>query len=313
MLEIKGRDEVNIEASIKVFQDPGKLRAIPRLMLTNEPQHWAIRSEEQKCFRLSLTEQKILWLISDWGQGKLGFVSAALKDSDVLSQPIIYHLQCEEMSSVKDLPSLFEQQFGLTVQEFIIATSDVLHPIIYLDKLPPESFQDQQDIERFTEIITAIKDYNDNLHLILDCRKEIKGTNIPVVKLTALDIVETKTYVSHHPDTTINIISGDAIEHLYMWSDGLPMYLDYLIKSLRVTQFKDLFSVEVETKYDELLQTEPVPKALLHAVGTLGKSDNRYSRRSYKMLKVLTVLSDGAMLEKIKRFDNSEPFFWACK
>jgi tetratricopeptide (TPR) repeat protein len=53
---------------------------------------------------------------------------------------------------------------------------------------------------------------------------------------------------------------------------------------------------------------EPVPKALQQAVAHLTNSVNEYSRSSYKMLKVLTILAEGETLQSIKRFYPTEPF-----
>src|SRR6267154_892141 len=54
---------------------------------------------------------------------------------------------------------------------------------------------------------------------------------------------------------------------------------------------------------------EAFPRALERAVTNLVRSQNRYSRRSFNLLKVLTVLADGETLPKLKYFDQVDPFF----
>jgi tetratricopeptide (TPR) repeat protein len=67
-----------------------------------------------------------------------------------------------------------------------------------------------------------------------------------------------------------------------------------------------------ETSIDDLNQSaksEPVPRALTQAISTLQSSTNKYTRRSLRLLKVLTVLSHGEIFKNLKRFDPIDPFF----
>jgi predicted MPP superfamily phosphohydrolase len=302
--------EPNYGTSINLVYDANDINRLPQLKLKKEMQHLAIRNDDRHAFCTELISQRRVWLISDWGQGKQGFISAALMEGFALNLPTVFRLQCEEINDVEELINVFDDQFGITLQKFVNITSEIVLPILLLDNIPPEILQSDNQKSRFKEITKALIEYNDKMCLILGSRKEIVNTDIEIIKLCALDLVETNAYISTHSDATASLMSTDKIEHLYMWSDGLPMYLDYLIRSLRVTQFKDLVSIEMETKYDELQQSEPVPKALLYAVASLAQSDNRYSRRSFRLLKILSVLSDGEPLEIIKRFDNAEPFYY---
>jgi tetratricopeptide (TPR) repeat protein len=54
--------------------------------------------------------------------------------------------------------------------------------------------------------------------------------------------------------------------------------------------------------------SELVPHALKQAVENLAQSENIYSRRSFKLLRILTVLLDGETFQSIKRFYPAEPF-----
>lgn len=301
---------INLDTNIQLKYDASNISRLPVMKLQYEPQHIAIRKDERIAFCNEIKNYRIVWLISDWGQGKKGFISSALIESYKPQRPTVFQLQCEELNNVDELFNAFDDQFGMTLQEFANVTSEIDLPILLFDKVPKKIINDDDQLIIFNEVIKALNEYNDKLCLIIDSRSELKIANIITVKLSALDLVETRAYLLAHPDVNDNILTSENIEHLFMWSDGLPMYLDYLVRSLRVTQFKDLVSIEIETKYDELQQAEPVPKALLYAVASLSQSESRYSRRSFRLLKILSVLSDGESLENIKRFDNAEPFYY---
>jgi len=297
------------ESDIDIRVNTSKLNNVPQLKIQSMPHHMQIRHEERTLFNTVLAEQRMVWLISDWGQGKIGFISSALTNQDSIESASVFHLQCEEIVNLDDLINAFEEQFGMSLQELLNVATEVAKPYIFFENLSLDLFNEETDVNRFKEIIQAITDYHQSIRCIFDSRREMKSMSAITVRLQALDLLNTQNYVHHHPDTISTTITSDTIEHLYMWSDGLPMYLDYLIRSLRVCQLKDLIAIEVETKYEELQQAEPVPKAFLHAVTSLAKSESRYSRRSYRLLKILSTLSDGSPLNNIKRFDHAEPFY----
>lgn len=69
---------------------------------------------------------------------------------------------------------------------------------------------------------------------------------------------------------------------------------------------EELAEFELDTENDT---HEDVPHSLERAVAGLANSPARYSRRSYRLLKILTLLPDGERLEQLKYFDWDEPLF----
>ena len=69
---------------------------------------------------------------------------------------------------------------------------------------------------------------------------------------------------------------------------------------------EELAEFELDTQSDA---HEEVPHSLERAVADLANSPARYSRRSYRLLKILTLLPDGERLEQLKHFDRTEPLF----
>ena len=86
------------------------------------------------------------------------------------------------------------------------------------------------------------------------------------------------------------------------------MHLDRLLDLLPVSSLSAILEEDIDYSTTAPIGAEPVPKALQQAVGHLANSGNEYSRRSFRMLKVLTVLAEGETIQSIKRFYPSEPF-----
>jgi len=85
------------------------------------------------------------------------------------------------------------------------------------------------------------------------------------------------------------------------------MHLDRILKMLKITTLNDLLDIDLDITPVE--STEPIPKALKHTVASLSQSNNQYSRRSYRLLKLLTVLANGETLPTLRRFYPTEPLF----
>ena len=79
-----------------------------------------------------------------------------------------------------------------------------------------------------------------------------------------------------------------------------------MLESLRYVGREELAGFELDAQSDA---REDVPHSLERAVAELANSPARYSRRSYRLLKILTLLPDGERLEQLKYFDSTEPFF----
>ena len=86
------------------------------------------------------------------------------------------------------------------------------------------------------------------------------------------------------------------------------MRLDKFLDDLKVFSPSEILDEDAETPVEQLAASEPVPRALSDAVAALAGATQGFSVRSYKLLKVLTVLRDGETYQSIKRFYDTEPF-----
>jgi tetratricopeptide (TPR) repeat protein len=79
-----------------------------------------------------------------------------------------------------------------------------------------------------------------------------------------------------------------------------------MLKALRVISIDELSEVEPEGIPPA---GDPVPRALVQSVALLQTSLDRFTRRSLRLLKILTVLSQGEVFSVVRRFDQKAPFY----
>lgn len=104
-----------------------------------------------------------------------------------------------------------------------------------------------------------------------------------------------------------HITDADAIEKLHERSEGLPMHIDRMLKALKVTSLPTVLEAELEAS--SLAIGDETPLGLVHAVSQLLNSEDKRSKRSFRLLKVLSTLPYGETLESLAHYLPSEPFF----
>lgn len=305
--------EIDLIDAMPIEQDKArvKLLRVPRLLARGAAPHRVIRQEEQAQLEALLRRDRCAWLISDWGLGKAGFLGCVFERLKIgEAHPDVYHLKCDDASSPEELLTAFDEQFGLPFQEFFALNTAIHFSLLVLDNIPldlAESNAAEQHGSTFEEHIKSFLDYCPNICIILISRQIPRQHSFDYVVLKPLELPDVRNYLLAHPDAGHALQDADIIEKLYIRSGGLPMHLDRIIKMLKITSLDDLLDIEFEVPMEE--STEPIPKALKQTVASLSQSNNQYSRRSYRLLKLLTVLANGETLSTVRRFYPTEPLF----
>jgi tetratricopeptide (TPR) repeat protein len=303
-----GGELVPIERALEQGPARQRLQSVSKFPLTASDAHREVRKEEQATFELILRRQRVAWIIADWGLGKEGFVAAALErfgrsaaDQDV------YRLQCDELENVSGIFSAAEAQFGLSFQKFCAFAAALPALVLIFDDVPIE-FSRGSEAEIFSRLIKTTLDYCPSLLVIVTARQVDDSVIGGAIHLKALDVIDVKKFLHAARPTAPAFDDPDMIERIHVWSGGLPTHLERLVEMIEISTLADILA-EGEYYAPSSTRAEPVPKQLQHAVSALAKSGNLYSRRSFRLLKVLTVLSEGETIQSIKRFYPSEPFY----
>jgi len=272
------------------------------------PQHSAVRQSEQAEVQSELRKCGAVWIKADWGLGASNFLSAALQRRASEPPSQIFHLRCEDASDVDSLAATFSRQFGFDLQSFCSAVNSVADAVLLLDELDMNLIG-SENMTGFVKLISAIRDYCADLKIIVVSRVAPTGELMPVVELRPLDAPDVRSYIMSHPESTPDLYQSETIEQIHNSSDGLPMHIDRILKSLKVTSLSSL--LEGKPTAGEIQATRPaqVSKALARTVGMLETAEERQSQRSFLLLKVLSILSYGETLEVLKHYMPQQPFF----
>jgi 3',5'-cyclic AMP phosphodiesterase CpdA/tetratricopeptide (TPR) repeat protein len=300
---------VQVDKPLDADAARAKLKHLPRFRLTAEKHHLAVRKVEQRQFADVVANQRGAWLVADWGAGKDGFLGSALHlfgGDKRLSD--VFRLQSGGIETCEQLVVEAETQLGMSFQEFLAAVAVLPFAAIVFDDLSANIASGPQRPE-FEKKVRPIFDFCPQLRLICITRLPPSETLSPeVTLLRPLDISETRSYLRLHPKAITGIDDPDQLERIHDWSGGLPMHLDRLLDRSRYLPIREILDEDIDIPADV---GEPLPESLRKAVLKLAVSEIEQSRRSFRLLKVLTVLRDGETFQSIKRFYSGAPFHQA--
>lgn len=289
-----------------------KLASVPRNTWQAQPHHCAIRVADQAHFEAIILRKRVGWLVCDWGFGKEGFVGAILQRLRKNNTSIeVFKISAEKVDSIEDFLGAVQDQLGMSLHTFCNLCASLPSTLLIVDGIPSKLTPSQTGVSKsgmLKAIVQPILDYAPGMSLVFISREKAKDSYFESTILGQLDLSDTKNYVANHPYGGAIASDKDTLEVLFEKSDGLPMHLDSLLDSLRFSSLAEVSEIGF-TPSDRTSEGEPIPDALKKAVGGLAHSKDRYSQRSYKLLKVLTVLSNGETLKNISHFYPAEPFF----
>lgn len=319
----KKNSEVEAKGDLEAVPSTPRAEVVPLIYattLTAASQYRSVRSSERSALCDSLKQHKIAWLVAEWGMGKYEFLHACLAGSEAQHAPVpVIRMDCVELAE-RGFLAKPESCIDILVREARLLALDLEGAAILLDDVPYDrsspvggaSIHDRVEIlaQRLVERFGGSR-------VVLMSRCTPARACLPVVCLDALGEEECQRYVEAHAGGGKDIVRVEHIERLYEMSEGVPMYLDWLLKQLRVVSIGELVDSIDRDAFAALVDIEPIPRALGHAVDGLLSSADRYTRRSVHLLKMLTVLSRGETLRvaqdidfhAVKHIDRKEPFF----
>jgi tetratricopeptide (TPR) repeat protein len=301
---------VLLEKSLDADSARRKLGNVPRYKLRPEGQHRGIRADEQATLVELLEHERLAWIIADWGLGKDGFLACALErlgGKRLLTD--VFRLQCGGVEDLDGLQSAAEIQLGMSLQEFLAGAAALPVSALIFDDVGAAMVtgNGRRALEDF---VTPILDFCPTLQLVFVARQPLAGSGEDrQVVLAPLEVNDIASYLRHHSQAQPGLERPHLLDRIQMWSGGLPIRLDQFLEELKAFSLSEILEEDAEPTFERLTAAEPVPRALRDAVASIAGATEIQSNRSYKLLKVLTVLRDGETYQSIKRFYTAEPFF----
>lgn len=286
-----------------------ELDNIPRINYTSLPQHANIRLVEQQNFVRLIESKKYAWLITDWGLNEGGFIGSVSEQLHLDKIKSGFILNCEDIINEKELISAFDTQFGMALQRFCNLAAGLTNTLLVLDHVNAHLYTGNSAYQRLLDIINSIIDFCPGIYIIIVARQAPVYVSVDnCIKLSPLDSSDVKSYLNNHPGDIHELESSENFLKLIEITSGLPKHIDRIIESLKVSSFQELFEAEKEASID-FVNIDQVPKSLKQAISSLADSTDRMKLRSFKLLKILTILSNGETIGNLRKFDGTEPIF----
>lgn len=301
---------VLLEKSLDADSARRKLSNVPRYKLRPEGQHRGIRTNEQAALVELLEQERLAWIIADWGLGKDGFLACSLErlgGKRLLGD--VFRLQCGGVEDLEGLQSAAEIQFGMSLQEFLAGAAALPISALILDDLGA-AMVTGDGRPALEDFVSPILDFCPTLQLLLIARQPLPSVDHhKQIVLGPLEVNDIASYLRHHSHAQPGLDRAHLLDRIQMWSGGLPIRLDQFLEELKAFSPSEILEEDAEPSFERLSAAEPVPRALRDAVASIARATDGHSSRSFKLLKVLTVLRDGETFQSIKRFYSTEPFF----
>lgn len=270
------------------------------------PAHVNVRTVEQKLFIDALNEYRACWLVSEWGLGEDGFVSAI--KSKIRATATIYKLDLSVFMSRTQFSEFLKQTIGVNFERLCQLLAEAGDCFLLFDNvMPSPSTNDGELISELDKLTNLILEYCPAITVILRTHRRPLSSPWPIVQISALDAADLKSYIHGHPDGSIISTTPAAVAQLHRYTEGIPSRIDQALSELHVVSLSELVSADVDFPENSLGYVR-APDALVLAIRQLGHSADAAIQREFSLLKVLSLFPQGESLGRIQRFFSTSKF-----
>ncbi|TWG36548.1 calcineurin-like phosphoesterase family protein [Acidovorax delafieldii] len=300
---------VNLSEKIHSENSSGALQII-RKILPESAAHARVRKTEQAICIASLEQRHPVWISADWGQGSDEFLRSILIKTR-LDTASVYQLDLQACYETSDIRVAVEEQIGVSFTKFFDLLSAELDCILLLADVPLNEGRDKEgkklqgDVEQMCAMLLQ---YCPNLRIVVKSRIQPPSSTIKCVRLQALDLADTATYVSTHAAWARQGSQAALIAKLHRHTDGLPSRIDAALRNLQFTGTNELLSLDADVA-GKRSSSDLAPQGLVDAIDELRMSPDPSVKRSFELLKALAQFPRGELLSSVKRFNGATPFF----
>lgn len=268
------------------------------------PSHTKIREVERCQVSENLIHQRFAWVVTKWGLGEDGFIGSLLARAEI-NDTNCFSISCDDVRDIKQVIKLFENTFQTSFNNFIDIVSKLEKPLIVFNRVNPALFETKSSANEFLRFIKSILDFAAKLKIVVIT--EQKTGESTYTELISLDAPAVRLYASVYNLKELELDNYIAIEKLHRISSGLPVYLDSFLEQLKVCSLSDLVEdgfTEEEIQTTVKLGTTP----MFSTIRSLQNSTEDSDKRSFELLKILSLLYNGEIFERIKHFYSNMTF-----
>lgn len=269
----------------------------------NSKAHQKVRKiEQQNCIN-ALSDKRAVWITSDWGMGKDGFV-ATLRDHFGVQNEKVYRIDASGYRDRDSFSDGLEARFGASFQQICNAVADSGRSILVLDDV--DVITSPIGTEAAIETLVApVSDFASETYIFISSRRRPRSVKLPIIELRALDEADVAIYAREMGGE--QYFKADVVSKLFRHTDGVPTRIDDALRDLEITSLDDLISSNPDFGEADT-HAVTAPPALISTVRELKQSDEKAEKRAYELLLALSALPQGEQLSRIKRFFGTHPF-----
>ncbi|WP_170941610.1 metallophosphoesterase [Cellvibrio mixtus] len=281
-----------------------------KFLLHSQSHHSDVRLLQQQSFLEGIRKNKMIWVCSDWSLGRDGFIWSSLFRNGIGEHPV-YRINLGNYTLRDEFISGFSSEVGCSFPEYCKALTNIGPAILIFEESPVTTGEEkteyiEQDVEN---LASMVMDFCPETIVVMLARTTPKKHKAAIVRLEPLDEVDTKTYLSKHPNATQDLLSAKAVSEIFRFTDGFPGKIDRALKKLRVVGLDELGPQSTSEIVSIENSSEDVPMSLVLAVKELAESTDLNMKRSYLLLTVLAILPNGETLQRLKRIKPDAPIY----
>ena len=278
------------------------------LVLTSNASHAVVRLPEQQAAESAWNaKSRAFWLCSDWGFGEEAFVGSVRERAGPLAR--CYRISLADFKNKADFLERVRSTYGASFEEIcdrIDSEDGVILILSDVQLQSPPTPECNSLVAEIESLVYATKDYLERARFVVTSKTAPSSRTLPLIELKPLDEPDIRSYVAAHLPQNPGLADAATVVRLYQLTDGHPGRLDAALRQLEVISLNEL--IRGNTDLEPTQRSVDVPLALplvmqeLRTASTLGE-------RSYELLQSLSLFPSGEQLERIKRFDNTKPYF----
>ncbi|WP_081082208.1 metallophosphoesterase family protein [Burkholderia diffusa] len=277
------------------------------------PSHGAVRRLEQNRLKLALEQHRTAWLVSDWGYATDEFIWSVLSTmaSDL---PTTYRISLEDYKGRDDFFARFTLQTGKSFPEFCKSISGSARVLLLIEDTPvsrgtmPQSAEYEAEV---LQIVDAIREYCANSSIILVSRQAPQSGSLDlpaIIEIKPFDEADVKTYVINHQFGGQEKAGVYEVTDIYRLSGGVPSEIDSILKDLAFISLSDLVELRL-TSHDSGAPVRQVSSGVDRVIEHLRQSTDPELKKSFELLKILTMFPYGETLMRVRRIDFRHTFY----
>ncbi|WP_446431683.1 metallophosphoesterase family protein [Pseudomonas sp. 1121_17] len=279
------------------------------LKMSLAPEHLNVRRVEIDKLIEALEKNRCAWVISEWGMGEDGFLWALQQKC----KSKITNYIAINMANFKSLHSFQESiksDTGHSLEVLCSALENINGVALLLDDIPVDINWNEEKTQELLKLARIFLDFAPYLNVMLRARVLPTNGEYAEIDLKPLDKVDTRLYVLDHPNGGSKYGAYDVIDRIYRNTDGIPCVIDSVLKNLSVTGLSGLSAISSDVAGKEVIVSTG-NDALKDMLLDIGNSPDPALKRSYDLLKALTIFPQGEQLQRIKYLNPRAPFFYS--